>query len=124
MDARDSLSEDGQNGVVTPDPDWLREHRAILGLVRAMRQAGTDAEFPPWMIVTPDDVLVDLPYTPPCRHLKPHTTRPVETEEALANYLTFKQLGWERAGYCWHYVPAFLHEWFGCGPDQELFIRA
>jgi hypothetical protein len=48
--------------------------------------------------------------------------RPIETEEALVSYLTFKQLGWESAGYCWGYVPSFLHEWFGCGPDQDLFV--
>lgn len=76
------------------------------------------------MVVSPEDVTIELPLTPPCRHLTPHRTRTVETEEALASYLVFKNSGWEAAGYCWHYVPAFLHEWYGCGPDQELFTKA
>lgn len=76
------------------------------------------------MNVTPEDVTVELPFTPPCNHVSPHRTRAVETEDDLVNYLVFKQSGWDGAGYCWHYVPAFLHEWYGCGPDQELFVKA
>lgn len=109
--------------AVGDPPPWLEEQRVLMALVRAIRQEGRGGEWPAHMLISPEDATVGLPFTPPCRHLQPHTTRACETEEALINYLVFKQLGWERAGYCWHYVPAFLHEWFGCGPDQELFIR-
>lgn len=63
----------------------------------------------------------ELPITPPCKHMEPHRPRPLETDEDLVRYMVFRACGWESAGYCWSYVPAFLHEWFGCGPDQELF---
>ena len=99
---------------------WIEEQRALMAMLRLVGVLrGASGPFPGWILVTPGDVETELPFTPRCRHLNPHAARPIETEEALVNYLVFKQLGWEQAGYCWSYVPAFLHEWFGCGPGAR-----
>jgi hypothetical protein len=89
---------------------WFEEQRSLTALLLAIRDARGD--------------LPDLPFTPPCHHMRPHETRAITTRDALIDYTIFQMNGWERAGYCWHYVPAFLHEWFGCGPSQTFFQQA
>jgi hypothetical protein len=67
---------------------------------------------------TLDELINTLPFSPECRHLKPHRPRPIETEDDLISWMLFGLNGWIGAGYCWSYIPGFLWEWFGKGPDQ------